>query len=114
MSILAWPLGYFGGVCHACGCCVHLAAIIVTGVYRYSANGELCVEYAKSLEVDGGLEIVYNEDGDTFSLKKHADAISALFISQAVLFCFYNCIVGLTTSMGRVMADMKRHKITDL
>jgi len=39
MTCIAWPVGYIGVIGHCCGCLAHVAAIIVTGVFRYSDQG---------------------------------------------------------------------------
>ena len=39
-----WPMCMMGGAGHCVGSCVHLACIIVTGVFRFNAEGERCAE----------------------------------------------------------------------
>ena len=71
-------------ICGCCGItfggCAHLAALIVTGVFRFNSEGESC---AKSTA------IVQPSD-ETFEV--HGERIKALFISQCVLYiCFGSC-----------------------
>ena len=63
------PCCLLGGCCHCCGGCVHLACIIVTGVYRFSTEGERCAEHQGFLDTDG---TKFSELGD---------AIKSLFIA---------------------------------
>ena len=77
---------------HCWGQCAHFALIIVTGVFRYSDSGKNCAE------------IPWGIDEDT-TFEDHGDKIQALFISQCVLWCFYNCCVavGMQLSVSFMM-----------
>ncbi len=67
--------------CGTCfGNCAYFAAIVTTGVFRYSSDGKAC---AKS--------DMYVAEGVKFS--EHGDVIQGLFISQVVLYCGYYCCV---------------------
>ena len=72
-------LGCFG---HACGCCVQLAAIIVTAVYRYSEEGKKCAE-SEWIVTN---KLPEQEPDETFS--SHADLVQKLFIAACVTFLF--------------------------
>ena len=74
MSALWAPIAICGVCIHICGGCLHFATVIVTGVFRYSTEGEACA----------------NQPGDVFGEK-----IQNLFISQCVLYCFYGCCTGM-------------------
>ena len=77
----AWfsPLLCVGAIGHCLGSMTQFAAIIVTGVFRYSAEGTLCAA------------IPGNE---------HGEKIQGLFIAQCVLFCFYNCCISCMIQAG--------------
>ena len=51
ISALLWPLAFCGG----CGICltgiIHMVAIIITGVYRYNADGVACSEREVQLDL---------------------------------------------------------------
>ena len=81
MTCLVWPIGKIGVIGHGFGCCAHLAAIIVTGVYRYNAEGELCAS--------NSVLITYNTEGDEFKFTDSANTLQALFISTCCLFCCF-------------------------
>ena len=74
---MLWPAAVVGGCGHCLGGCVHLACIIVTGVYRFSDHGKMCAD-SKGRQLD--------TDGTTFD--EAGDAIESLFIAQCVLFIF--------------------------
>ena len=95
LSAFAWPLAF----CGACGICLtqclHLAAVIIAGVFRYSDDGEKCAENSTGK---------VTKDGDT-SFEDIGTQFGGMFISQAVLLCFYGCCLGcaLQVSMGIAM-----------
>ena len=64
-----WCCCIAGGFCHCLSNCIHLACIITTGVYRFSADGERCAES----------NTVFAEDGSNF--KEVGEAIKNLFIA---------------------------------
>ena len=74
------PLICCGCVGQCCGGIAALVCLIMTGVWRFSSEGEACAE------VEG--------------FKDHADEIKALFIAQCVLLCFYNCCAGATFQLA--------------
>mmetsp|Transcript_31258 Transcript_31258/g.41352 ORF Transcript_31258/g.41352 Transcript_31258/m.41352 type:complete len:197 (-) Transcript_31258:107-697(-) len=82
LSAFAWPLAFCGCAGACCSQMLHLATIIVTGVFRYSKDGEKCAEQA----------IPINENKLTFV--DVGDRMQGLFIAQCVLFCFYGCCLG--------------------
>ena len=71
-----WPCCILGGCGHCCGGCAHLACIIVTGVFRFSDEGERCAESKGFLDTDG------TTFGDL------GDFIKSAFIAQCVLMIF--------------------------
>ena len=58
---------------------VHLACIILTGVFRLSSEGEACANDSVAVA------------GSDWTFKEHGTMIETLFICQCVLFGFYNC-----------------------
>ena len=92
LSAFIWPLA----ICGACGVCctqmAHFAAVIVTGVFRYSEDGERCAEQTYEITE---LEKSYEDIGAT---------MQGLFISQCVLYCFYACCLGCLTQVAFVVA----------
>ena len=81
---ILWPCCLLGGCGHCFSGCAHLACVIVTGVFRFSDEGERCAKNESLLDTDG----------TTF--KDAGDAIKSLFIAQAVLLLFINIAVGCT------------------
>ena len=81
---ILWPCCILGGCGHCFGGCAHLACIIVTGVFRFSDEGERCAE-SKG---------IFTTDGDTF--EDLGSAIKSLFIAQCVLMIFVQCCVSVT------------------
>ena len=79
-----WPCCLVGGCGHFFGGCAAFACIIVTGVFRFSTEGERCAESSGFLDTDG----------TTFS--DLGDAIKSLFIAQCVLMIFVQCCVSVT------------------
>ena len=62
LGVLLWqPLGLIGFWGHFFGGMAHLAAIILTGVFRYGERGRACSLRAETL--------VYNSQGDSFSFE---------------------------------------------
>ena len=71
------------GICgHCFGGCGALAALIVTGVFRFQTAGADCAENSVGL------------------LKDHGEKIESMFIAQCVLYCFYGCFVGVTIQIS--------------
>ena len=91
-SAFIWPLAF----CGACGVCctqmAHFAAVIVTGVFRYSSDGERCAEQTFEIPETGK------------SYEDYANAIQGLFISQCVLYCLFACCLGCLTQAAFVVA----------
>ena len=88
-ACLIAPIGYLG-ICGNClGCCAYLAAIIVTGVFRFGTEGEQCATWASS---DKAKPLYINEDGDSINMSDDADMISGLFMASAVLYLFLGII----------------------
>ena len=104
MAFLAWPIGCVGVTGHMLGWLFHLGAIIITGIFRYSDEGEECAKQTT--------KVYYNveQTGDSFTYEEHGDAIEGLFISAVVLFCFLNCFVSCMNRVARMMirAQMKK------
>ena len=76
------------GLC--CGNCAVFACLIVTGVFRYSTEGNLCADTVQFAAVPDQDEIFMD----------HGDKIAALFIAQAILYCFYSCCTAFTFQLG--------------
>ena len=94
------PFALVGGIGHCLGCCAHLACIIVTAVYRFSEFGNKCA--------DSGAPVYITDDGEvTATFEDHGAAISALFIAQCVLICFYGCCVSAVSQMGFAIFSIK-------
>ena len=94
LSTILWPLCVFG-FGHICGGCGVLACLIVTGVFRYSKDGEACANS----------DLPVTADGVTFA--DHATTIQNLFIAQCVLIIFYNCCVGVLMSAGQQLCSLQ-------
>ena len=62
-----------------CGTCLHFATIVVTGVFRFVSQGDACSKSQLLI-------------ADDTSFKDVGSTIQNLFISQCVLYSFYNCI----------------------
>ena len=75
------PMLYIGSCATCLGNFILFVAIIVTGVYRFSADGTTCAENLTQ-------EVF---EGVTFS--DHGFKIKALFTSQLVLYCGFNCCI---------------------
>ena len=95
-SICAWPLAFLALCGQMCGGCLHLAAIIVMGVFRYSTEGEACALNNMKME---GLD---------WTFKEHGDMLAGMFISQAVLLIFFGCCVGVLTQITWMAAALKK------
>merc|ERR1712051_73443 len=96
LTILWAPLGCCGFFGHCCAGILHLVAIILAGVFRYSDDGEKCAENATSLK-------------PTFdwTFEDHGKTLEGAFISQAVFYCFYSCCVGFLMQVSWTIAYMK-------
>ena len=99
-TCVAWPIGYLGAMGHSFGCCAHLAAIIITGIYRYSDEGEMCAQ--------NPIEAQINDNGDKLSFEEHANMIQGLFISACVLFCCFNIFAAMISKVSRQLIMLKR------
>ena len=95
LSALFWPLAVCGACGFICGQMGHLAAVIVTGVFRYGGDGEKC---ADNDFVPKPLDQSFKDIGET---------MNGLFISQCVLFCFFSCCMGCFMQIA-IMMDMMR------
>ena len=81
------------GACIVCGTqCAHFASIIITGVHRYSREGNECAEKDIKLEV---IDKSYKDIGST---------MNNVFISQCVLYCFFACCLGCLTQVAYAVA----------
>ena len=101
-GILLLILGTFFAPFWCCGCCTimfggcaHLAALIITGVFRFEQSGELCAQQTAPLCLDGC---------NTF--QDHGETIKSLFIAQCVLYCLFGCCVGFMTGLSGQTAGM--------
>ena len=99
-AIVLLFLGTFFFPIWFCGCCTliygncgHLAALIITGVLRYSDDGSFCAKQKVELA-----------DGITF--EDHGTAMEGLFISQCVLYCFFGCCVGFLMQISAQTGGM--------
>ena len=50
---ILWPCCILGGCGHCCGFSAHLAAVVVTGVYRLRDEGDLCANRVLAVDTDG-------------------------------------------------------------
>ena len=96
MSALLWPLAICGLCGFVCSQLAHFAAVIVTGVFRYSDEGEACAKVTAAVK-----------DGTTF--EDVGTTMEGLFISQCVLYCFYGCCMGCFAQIAFLTAMMRRH-----
>ena len=83
------------GLC--CTQCAHFAAIVVTGVFRYSVDGEKCAEQTFKLSKFG--DRTFEEIGDE---------MQGIFISQCVLFCFYGCALQFALNFILILANYRK------
>ena len=100
ISAFHWCFAFLGCCGFCLTQCLHLATVIITGVFRYSADGQWCAGMAYPLQI--------NE-------RTSADVganIQGLFISQCVLYLGLNCCIGclLQAAMGVAMAKKAMHK----
>ena len=84
----AWPLCCLAGFGHCFGDCARLACLIVTGVFRFSGDGDRC---AKN-DVGAGQS--------DWTFKEHGETIEALFISQCVLHIGYSICIYCAMQVG--------------
>ena len=84
LSAFVGPLGMMGACCIMCTQCVHLAALIIAGVFRFGGDGAICADVTKDAT-----------EGTTY--KDIGDMMASMFIAQAVLYCFYSCCLGIVT-----------------
>jgi len=102
LTFVAWPVGYIGICGHFCGCCGHLAAIIITGIFRYSDLGEKCAS------LDGEIPYDIDDPEATFTFADHGSMIQGLFISACVLFCGFTCFVLMMAQVSSTLIALKR------
>ena len=95
MSAILWPLAFCGICGFICTQMAHFAAVIVTGVFRYSDEGEACAKRDAKVSED----MTFEDVGTT---------IEGLFISQCVLYCFYGCCMGCFAQVAMMTAMMRR------
>ena len=96
LSALLWPLAFCGICGFICSQMAHFAALIVTGVFRYSDDGEKCAESET------------NYDAIDKSMSDIGSTMEGLFISQCVLYCFYGCCMGCFAQVAMMTAMMRR------
>jgi len=100
ISAFWWPLAF----CGACGICctqlAHFAAVIVTGVFRYSDPGELCAKN-KITRID-------QNESDSSTMAEVGDMMQGIFISQCVLYCFYGCCLGALVQIAIGLGMLKK------
>ena len=94
-SALLGPLALCGACLMGCAQCAHLAALIVTGVLRYSDDGEYCAKYGGPIN-------------DSLTFQDVGATMEGLFIAQAVLYCFYGCCIGVFTQMTVMLYMAKK------
>ena len=70
LTFLAVPIGMCGIVGHLCGFLASLAAMVVTPVFRYSEEGNLCAKNEQEYYVD-----INDKSGDKFKFSDHANMI---------------------------------------
>lgn len=93
-SALIGPLAFCGACLIGCAQCGHLAALIVTGVLRYSDDGKACADNPTPVNAD----VTFADIGSM---------MEGIFISQCILYCFYGCCLGALTQFS-VMVYMGR------
>ena len=93
-SALIGPLAFCGACLIGCAQCGHLAALIVTGVLRYSDDGKACADNPTAVNSD-------------VTFKDIGSMMEGIFISQCILYCFYGCCLGALTQFS-VMVYMGR------
>lgn len=83
-----------------------MAAIIVTGVFRYGEMGEKAADLNVEVPID--YEKDAKEGGDRFTYADHGSMIQGLFISACVLFCGFNCFAGMMTQVSKQLIAYKK------
>ena len=100
-SASTWALALGGLLICCCSQCFHLAAIILTGLWRYNADGSKCAEKAFGLTAE--------DEGAMFV--DIGNTIGYLFISQCFLYCFYTLwmtyMAFIATMVGWARAEEK-------
>ena len=95
MGALLWPLAFCGLCGFICTQMAHFAAVIVTGVFRYSDEGEFCA---------GVTNLGINDK----TMEDIGTTMEGLFISQCVLYCFYGFCLGCFAQIAFATAMLKR------
>ena len=70
LTFLAVPIGMCGIVGHLCGVTASFAAMVVTPVFRYNEEGNLCAGNETEYLVDWE-----DKEGDTFKFSDHGNMI---------------------------------------
>ena len=102
LSAFFGPLAYVGAVLAMCTQCAHFAALIVTGVFRFSDGGADCADL---------YSIPVTLDKET-SFKDVGDLMARIFIAQAVLVCFYGCCVASLAKLSLTTMVMSKNMAT--
>ena len=95
-----WQFGYIGIYGHLIGFLGHIAAIIVTGVFRYNTAGVNCAM--------NDTQVSFNEEGEGFTFKEHGNMIQGLFISSCSLLLCFNCFVCFMMTVSRTLIQLNR------
>jgi len=103
-TCFVWPIGWLGLIGHSFGFCAHLAAVVVTGVFRYNSYGEACASFKQEWAID-------DNNTDAISFEEHGSMIQGLFISICVLWCCTNCVVICIMQVVPSLTKLKRSGI---
>merc|ERR1712079_58388 len=95
-SAIIGPLAICGACLIGCAQCAHLAALIVTGVLRYSDDGKECASRDTQKVSE---DVTFADVGAT---------IEGLFIAQCVLYCFYGCCIMVLTQTSVMLYFAKK------
>ena len=99
VGVFLWPLICCGAIGHSLGALAQIASIVITGLFRYRSEGAACAETMVVIDI---------EDGTTF--EDHGKLIQDLFISQCVIFLFYNCCVSMICQVSFANGVLTLHK----
>merc|ERR1719350_2502615 len=98
------PCGWIGIVGHFCGFCATFAAVIITGVFRYSDEGKLCADFdTVEFLIDAS-----DLSGAKFKFSDHANLIEGMFITLCVILCCMNVWLLLMMNVSRGIMAVKK------
>lgn len=97
------PCGWIGIVGHFCGFCATFAAVIITGVLRYSDNGKECAKNEIEYYIDPT-----DTSSATFKFSDHANLIEGMFITLCIILCCMNVWLLLMMNVSRGIMAVKK------